>query len=432
MKDAAQSLLSTGVIQLANIASGVLLARILLPDGRGELAAAMLWPTLVASLGVLGIHEAVTYHASRGTHANSVILCSGLVLAFVLSAVLMPLGAIAVELALTGYRPEVLAVARLYLLFIPLNFVGLIAIALFQGALRFGEWNLLRTLVHVTYTVLIVLFHVVGWSSIEAFAAAYILANLVLAVTALAIAASHGWIRPRRPVAARNIIAFGSRVHASAIVQILGERLDQIVISVLLSAASLGLYVVAITVARLITVPAATFATLVFPKVARAGDSVEQARILGRYLRATLATTLAGIVVVVLCADWILNTFFGPTFGNSAGLVQTLAVASFLLACKTVVSAGLKGMGELRAISYGEIAGLVVSAVSLAFLLPALGVIGAAIAAILGQAASLAVLVNGLPRSFGPGAFALLRPTADETAGFAKVFLAVGLWLRKR
>jgi O-antigen/teichoic acid export membrane protein len=291
---------------------------------------------------------------------------------------------------------------------------------------------LLRTEVHVAYTVLIVLFHALGWNSVTAFAAAPLLANLVLVVTAVALAAAHGWARPRRPAAAREIVSFGSRVQSAAVVQGLGERLDQIVISVLLTAASLGFYVVAMTVARLITVPASTFATLAFPKIARTINPAEQARIFGSYLRATIATSLVGLVAVLLCADWVLSTFFGPTFGEAAGLTRALAAATFLLAGKTIVSAGLKGVGELRVISYGEIAGLVTTMVSLACLLPTIGIMGAAVAAVLGQAASVAVMVHGLPRNLGFGVGALLRPTAREMASFAKPLAAVGLWWGKR
>ena len=47
MKDISVSFLTTAYIQALNIVTGLLAARLLLPEGRGELAALMLWPGLV-------------------------------------------------------------------------------------------------------------------------------------------------------------------------------------------------------------------------------------------------------------------------------------------------------------------------------------------------------------------------------------------------
>ena len=51
MKDVSGSFAATALIQALNIVSGVMLARYLLPEGRGELAAVILWPSVIAGLG---------------------------------------------------------------------------------------------------------------------------------------------------------------------------------------------------------------------------------------------------------------------------------------------------------------------------------------------------------------------------------------------
>ena len=59
MKDISVSFATTAYIQVLNIATGLIAARILLPEGRGELAALMLWPGLIAELGNLGLSDAL-------------------------------------------------------------------------------------------------------------------------------------------------------------------------------------------------------------------------------------------------------------------------------------------------------------------------------------------------------------------------------------
>src|SRR3954470_20467479 len=65
MKALVVTILTTGVLQLANLASGLLAARLLLPEGRGALAIAILWPTTLAYLLLFGLSDAVTYYSAN-------------------------------------------------------------------------------------------------------------------------------------------------------------------------------------------------------------------------------------------------------------------------------------------------------------------------------------------------------------------------------
>lgn len=53
------------IIAALGIVMGILSARLLGPQGRGELATIQLWPTFIAAFGMLGMPEAVLYFASR-------------------------------------------------------------------------------------------------------------------------------------------------------------------------------------------------------------------------------------------------------------------------------------------------------------------------------------------------------------------------------
>ncbi len=52
--------------------SGVELARGLGLTGRGELAAAILWPTMIGGIGVLGLEESVTFHVAGARKRSEV------------------------------------------------------------------------------------------------------------------------------------------------------------------------------------------------------------------------------------------------------------------------------------------------------------------------------------------------------------------------
>ena len=66
VRDVSISFATTLYIQVVNVATGLLAARLLLAEGRGELAALMLWPGLVAELGCLALSDAMLYRLASG------------------------------------------------------------------------------------------------------------------------------------------------------------------------------------------------------------------------------------------------------------------------------------------------------------------------------------------------------------------------------
>ena len=51
------SLLTSGGVLAVNVLTGILLARTLGPGGRGELAALLLWPSMLVLVGSLGVGD---------------------------------------------------------------------------------------------------------------------------------------------------------------------------------------------------------------------------------------------------------------------------------------------------------------------------------------------------------------------------------------
>jgi O-antigen/teichoic acid export membrane protein len=414
MKDVLKAFLTTGVIQLINILSGIMLARILLVEGRGELAAATLWPTVIAALGTLAMHESITYHLSRRTAPGNTILYSAFAAVAGLSLVAAAAAFIAIDLALAGYRSDVVTAARYCIAFIPLNYIGLCLVGMFQGAMRLDDWNFLRAFVHVAYTALIGIFYLAEWGTPGGMVIAMLLANALLIVVAMARAAPLGWLRPTRPAAVRELAGFGLRAHAGSVVQALSERVDQMFISVMIGGAGLGLYVVGVTVARLVSVPAATLSSLALTKIANGASPEDRQALFALYLRVTFALVLVAMVLVIGFAGLILSVFFGTAFAEAKPIAMVLAVAMFLLGLKLVLSAGFKGLGRPLVPARGELAGLLCSVVSLASLMPLYGLFGAALAAVIAQAGGLVCMMIDGRRDIGSGWVDVLRPRAED------------------
>ena len=393
MRDLIRSFAATAIIQIANIASGVLLARILLPVGRGELAAAMLWPSVIAGVGLLGLSEATAYVAARRTSRPGHIFAASLTLAILLSVILLPIGWIVIDRIAAGFSPAARTAAFLYLGFIPLNFVGLVVGAMHQGSLSITRWNILRVSVHVVYPMLVVLLYLVGWANVLTLALAMLAANAALIVIGLLLARGRAWFDARpRWAEMRALLSFGLRLHVANAVSMLGERSDQLVISLLLPPADLGLYVVAGTVARGAGAIGDTFAVLAFPKVAHADGVEAQAAVAGRYARSVLLLSAIAAAAGIALAPWLIATVFGADFASSVTVTQILLVSIVPLNVKTVLAAVLKGANRGLEVGYVQGVTLVISVLLLGGLLPTLGLKGAAVAALVTQTAAAAML----------------------------------------
>src|SRR4051794_13152716 len=97
------SFATSAAIQAINVLTGVALARTLGPHGRGELVALILWPSILAAFGSLGLSEAVTYHCARARENAGVVTGTAIALGLAQSFVLGGIGTLVVSL-LGHYR----------------------------------------------------------------------------------------------------------------------------------------------------------------------------------------------------------------------------------------------------------------------------------------------------------------------------------------
>jgi O-antigen/teichoic acid export membrane protein len=415
MKDLFVSFIATGAIQLSNLASGILAARLLGPEGRGELAVVILWPSLIAALGALGIYESVIYHSATRSEPPARTFASTMALGSSLSLVLMAAGLVLLPFAYADYRPEVRDIAYFYLLIIPVGYFALHMSGMFQGGLKLGVWNLLRTLIHVNYVVFILLFFFADYVSVRGFAAASLLANLCVVIVAIGFLNREGWIgwRPRLKTI-KSLLRYGLKVHPAAALAIAGERLDQVLIAIWLAAVDLGLYVVALAVAGAASLLGSTISHIAFPKIANQPSDGGKAEVLGRYMRLTVAVTPVAAAALFVLAPWLVRLLFGDAFLPSVPVVQVLVLGALPIVCKFIFRAGFLAYDQGLLVSKVSLFGLVVSAVALILLLPVYGIVGAAWAVVIAQWSSFAMMANLARRNLGMNLLDLFRPRAAD------------------
>jgi O-antigen/teichoic acid export membrane protein len=398
-------------VQALNVLTGVLLARTLGPHGRGELAAVLLWPSILAAIGSLGILESTTFHAARSTAQPAALLGTSLAIVGVQAAVCVAAGIVLVPHVLGHYDDETVRVAYLYLAFIPLNLITLAMMSLLNGLQRFAQFHALRLLVIGGSGAATVALRLADELTVRNVAIAYLAANLLTGIVAAALIARVVRRRPRVDARlARHLLVFGLQSHSGNVSGMMNERLDQLVISAFLAPARLGLYVTALTLSSLTNLAASSIATAAFPVVAALHDVHARQNAVRRYARIGLLASVATAMPLIVVAPWVNDTFFKDVYSDASNVARVLLVAAIVLSTNRVLGACLSAVGRPMESGVGELMALGVTVAGLAAFLPLFGIMGAAVVSLLAYGVSTCWLVHRTARALDMPVASLLLP----------------------
>lgn len=416
MKDMSWSFVTTAIIQVVNILTGLLAARLLGPEGRGELAEIMLWPGLLVEFGILALSDALLYRAATRAASPKALFATIMWLGAILSVILIAVGYAVIPILLSGESARLQAIESWYIAaYVPVYLFALFVATMFQGHLDIKGWNVVRLLVGVGYLGFILLLWAAQGASVADFAFAYIAGTLLSGIVGLIWLARKGWVgwKPDLNVA-KGLLGYGARVHVGEIVNSARQRVDQAAVSLFLTAHDMGIYAVALTVANGPMILVNTIAGVAFPKISAAPEPAEKLRIFGVYLRLAMTMAAASAVSLAILAEFLVPLIFGHAFDESATICQIMLIGLPFFAAKLMFIQALNAFDKSLSIGGAELIGLIGAAAALAVFLPTLGLIGAAWAVVVANVVAMAVMAATLHRRIGTPVLPLFKPTAED------------------
>jgi O-antigen/teichoic acid export membrane protein len=399
---------ASGAIQLVNVLSGVVLARQLGPSSRGALAAVVLWPSLLATVGMLGLPDALTVRTARRDRELSLVVGTGLAAAALQAAALVAIGLAAIPFVLSHYGAPTVHLALAFLLFVPLNLTTLGLMGVLNGLERYAAFQTLRVLVTGLSAGAIFALAGSGRLDLKNAVVAYLTANAIALAAALWLARSVlAGLRVSRALM-RELLVFGAKSHTSGVSTLLNERLDQLVISAFLAPMQLGLYVIAVTFTSVTTLVGTSVAFVALPVISRNCHAEALAMQIRRMTVITLTVSLAVSVPLIALAPQLIELFFGRSYLPVTNVCRVLLAAVVMLSMSRTLAAALKGAGRPLQAGLADGIGLLVTVVALGALLPPLGLLGAAIASVLAYGATLLFMARAAGRVVGTSARGLV------------------------
>lgn len=409
----AHVLLTSGsniLLALFGVLTGALAARLLGPDGRGQLAAIQMWPNFLAAIANLGLPEAIVYFSARSTARSGRYLGSAVTLTLLVSAAFIGLGYVALPLLLPAQSAAVIHTARWYLLLLPIQALYLPQHS-FRGLSDFTTWNAVRFMAALGWLAVLVFAALSGHTSPAFIALAY-LAILTAIVVPLLVLTRRRVAGPYRPDVSqwRPMLRFGLPSVTSGIPRMLNLRLDQMLMAALLPAHTLGLYVVAVTWSNAVTPFPNALANVLFPRTAAQAIQEDRHRVFAKGIRLAVLSTVSVAAVVFVVTPWVLPMLFGAAFAAAIPAALIMVGASAIASVNMVLEEGLRGLGRPVIVLWAELCGLAVTVVALLILLRPLGIVGAALASVCGYSAVLVTLVVASRTLTHYAPMALLRP----------------------
>jgi O-antigen/teichoic acid export membrane protein len=401
--------------QAALMISGPLAARMLGVDGRGQLAALVLWPTVIAQLGGLGLPLAVTYELAHGSAGAARAKRAVLLFAGPQAVILTTVHLLVLLFVLSGEPASIRAAGLVTLAAVPAALAQQYGLAMLQGEQRFAAFNTLRLLPAIVYTGGVVALFVIGAGSIGSVVLVWMCTNLAVSITTLTAGLRVAWGANAavQPTGVSAMVRFGLRGLLGSVSPIESLQLGQMVLALFLAKEALGLYVVGLAFTNLPSFVSQSVGMVAYPNIARQADPTAARRSLWAFFWLTMALAVVIVVPLWLAAGRLVPFFFGGDFRGATAVTRILLPGTLFAAGRRILSDGMRGRGHAAAGTVAEVAAWFWLAPALAILVPLWGVNGVAASMSGSYAVSLGVLLAlAAARGEMPYGTILLTPRA--------------------
>jgi len=370
-------------------ATGILTARELKPWGRGELAAMILWPLLVASVTTLGVPSSLIYFLRYRPEERDRLVTNGFIMAAVLGLAAATITTIVLPLCLRQYSSPTLHAAEWFLVTVPICSMTLAGRAVLEASHDFFASNAIQTLTPFATLIGLLVFlsfrHFDPYTAAIAYIAASVPAFWFMAVRVRRVCSR---LHRVQLSAMKQILGYGVRSYGVDLLGTLALYVDQVLVIGLLSPGAMGSYVVVLSLSRMLNLFQNSVVMVLFPKAAgrskkevveMTGDSV---RISG------LVAALCG-VGVCLAGPTLLRILYGSEYVAAAGALRILVLEVVLSGATFVLAQAFMALDRPGIVTVLQAIGLSLSIPLMILLIPHFGIYGAAISLLISTIARL-------------------------------------------
>ncbi len=380
-KSASTATIQTFVVKVfiiaLNLGTGVTTARVLGSDGRGELAAILLWPQFLAFGLTFGVPSALIFNFKRYPEEKDELFSLSLVFAAASGTLATAIGIVFMPTWLSQYPPETIRAAQWFMLFAPLSLFGVSFTAAFEAREEFTLANQLRYLTPATTLLSILLLLVFGVNSPVAFGLAYALPNIPINLWMFIRLQKHYKLGINKfRSTSQKLLGYGVKAYGVDLLGILSGKAGEALVVSFLTPTAVGLYIVAMSVSRMLNVFEDAISTVLIPR-ASARSVNEIVEMTGRAVRISTFLTVLCVIPLMFLGPFLIPLVYGGEFIGAIPVFRILLIEVLLSGSTWMLGKAFMASGKPGIVTVLQGSVLVVSIPSMLFLIPRYGLIGA-------------------------------------------------------
>jgi O-antigen/teichoic acid export membrane protein len=403
------------LLKAFTLAQSIILARLLGPEMRGEYAAIILWPTIIANIGNLGTGLATTRATAASRDDVGPVARTSILISILLSVITTSIGLTVLPMLIPNTNTTITELAYIYMFFaVPALIISANLAGIDQGQGDFFRLNLFRVLqspINVLFLIALI--------ALAATDLVYCLWALIASIwiTTLGrfflVLRDHSiWGSIYAPLKLlRNGLPF-------ALVNTLGQfmhRGDRILLLWLLSERDLGLYAVAYSVASIIANLAQSMGlvTLTITAQEKVGEGFGR---VSKIFRGSVIISVAVGLIQVIAIYLLLPIVYGQEYADARIISVILAWGIIFTGFTSILGQGMRGQGKPMSGIPPNLAGFTVMVLISLALSPTLGVIGVAIGFVIAQAIRTFGWILMTVRHYNDASISDMIPTSQDAS----------------
>lgn len=383
-------------VLFVNLATGVVTARLLGPDGRGIFTAISTWPHLLSTMATAGLTSAMVFNLRRPNQDRGRIVGAGFTMGFGFAALAIAAGVVMLPHAMTQYDAGVTLMAQVCLLATFVNVTHIIYKQVFAGIGAYRAFNVAQVLPPAVYlTALLIFAATVGLDA--KLAAVALLGGGALAVLAITPSALKAVAPQFKGIGSsvRDLWSFTRRAAGADFVGAISAYADRLLLIPMISAAELGLYVVAYSFSRTINVVQPAVSSVIFSSMSHRSEGAIKT-MHDHAFRFALYGLLAVIGGLMLIDRPLLTLVYGAEFGRAAELFRVLILEAALGSLCYITSQVYLATDRPGYVSVVQSICFGVSVTAMLVLIPHMDALGAAYALLIAAVVRLVLLFGGM------------------------------------
>ena len=357
-------------IQALNLVSSVLLARFLGPHGRGELATAMLWPSLIANIGIMGADVALGRKAARETTRVGALNELACVVAVLLGALFVLIGSVWLPLAIPKDKAYLLPEAEILLITVPFGILNVLLATVQLGRGAYRAYNGIRVVYALLYAVTLGAAFMVFDGTLDVVVTCLVVVSIAGTIPFVFVGARSTTFATIRNIGSfilepADILRSGLPFGVAGMLGHVTSQLPVMLLTYFTLPTNIGLFVVATAAASLHLSFGAAWSKVLFAHAAAQGEAPSKTWLVRKVHQSMLAYVFISVAMLI-CVPPVIPFMFGTRFEGAASLAFWLIPVTGVAAVSLTLEEALRARGISKATSVAKTLGaLTVTSIAL-------------------------------------------------------------------